>query len=137
MSKAVLQPGGKGKGKRGRGENQNRCILCNEECDEDRSNLSPEAWDRLKDKAEEWKDLRKFGAVYYSVDWEAGPKGTFFHKSCRASLGSHGKLVLIKLSNSTKERRTRLSRHRNLYNTHLVPQAVQVSSTTNTCVCGA
>ena len=92
MSKAVLQPGGKGKGKRGRDENQNRCILCNEECDEDRSNLSPEAWDCLKDNAEEWKDLRKFGAVYYSVDWEAGPKGTFFHKSCRASLSSQRKL---------------------------------------------
>ena len=44
---------------------------------------------------------------------------------------------LIKLNNSTKERRTRLARHRNLYNTHLMPQEVQVSSTTNTCVCGA
>ena len=135
MSKAVLQAGGKGKGEEVKIKIDASYVMKN--AMEDRSNLSPEAWDRLKDKAEEWKDLRKFGAVYYSVDWEAGPKGTFFHKSCRASLGSQRKLVLIKLSNSTKERRTILSRHRNLYNTHLVPQAVQVSSTTNTCVCGA
>ena len=34
--------------------------------------------------------LRKFGTIYDSVDWEAGPKGTFFistaeqHISCSA-----------------------------------------------------
>ena len=41
----------------------------------------------MKVKAQEWKGLRKFGTIYDSVDWEAGPKGVvFFHKRCRAAL---------------------------------------------------
>ena len=50
-----------------------------------------DAWERLKVKAQEWKGLRRFGAIYNSVDWDAGPKGVFFHKPCRLALGGqHG-----------------------------------------------
>ena len=135
MSKAVLQPGEKGKGKRGRDENQNRCILYNEECDEDRSNLSPEAWDRLKDKAEEWKDLRKFGAVYYSADWEAGPKGTFFHKSCRASLGSQRKLDQAKQQHQGEENQTSKTGICTIHTSCLKKYRYHPQQTK--CVCGA
>ena len=58
--------------------NTRNMYLCNKECDEDRSNLSLDAWERMKVKAQEWKGLRKFGTIYDSVDWEAGPKGVFF-----------------------------------------------------------
>lgn len=74
--------------KRKRDEVQGICILCNEECDEDKSNLSAEAWERMKDKAKDWKDLPKFGNVYDTINWEAGPNGVFFHKRCRTALAS-------------------------------------------------
>lgn len=38
-------------------------VLCNEQCHEDKSNLSPEAWERMKGKAQDWKGLHKFGTV--------------------------------------------------------------------------
>ena len=84
MTMAVLKP--KTSRKRGREEIPETCILCDKECDEDRSNLSLDAWERMKVKAQEWKGLRKFGTIYDSVDWEAGPKGVFI--SAESSIGS-------------------------------------------------
>ena len=64
------------------------CILCGTECDEDKSNLSSEAWECMKDKAKDWKGLLKFGNVYDTINWEAGANGVFFQRQCRTMLAS-------------------------------------------------
>ena len=74
--------------KRKREEIPELCILCNEQCDENKSNISPEAWERIKDRAQDWKGLHKFGTVYDSVNWDAGPNGVYFHKVCRTALAA-------------------------------------------------
>ncbi len=86
MSTPILSPPPT---KRKKEENFGTCILCNRECqdhNDDKSNLSVEAWQRLKEKAKEWKGLDKFGTVYDSVNWDAGSNNVFFHSSCRTAM---------------------------------------------------
>ena len=46
----------------------NKCILCNEQCSENRSGFTADQWDSLKNTALKWKGLDKFGSVYDDVN---------------------------------------------------------------------
>ncbi|KAK4304157.1 hypothetical protein Pmani_023877 [Petrolisthes manimaculis] len=69
-----------------------QCILCYQECHEDKSNTSVEAWTNFKQHAEEWLGLDMYGTVYHEVKWENGPHGIYFHKLCKTQLFSKNKL---------------------------------------------
>ena len=127
--------------KRKRDEVQGICILCNEECDEDKSNLSAEAWERMKDKAKDWKDLPKFGNVYDTINWEAGPNGVFFHKRCRTALASQKGLQQA-VRKKRKSTETTDRRHKECIpkNSNNLPEDLHeavVFSTKNICAYGA
>ena len=77
--------------KRGSGE-IGICILCQGDCDEDKSNTPIEAWETLKNHAKNWEGLDKYGSVYDEVEWENGLQGVFYHKLCRAQIASKDKL---------------------------------------------
>ena len=62
--------------KQRKNEESHQCILCGQECDEDKSNFSLVAWENLKETAFSWRYLDIFGDVHGEVDWEAGPAGT-------------------------------------------------------------
>lgn len=91
MSEPIVKPCLSRKRNRPRDET-GPCIICNEECDENKSNLSLPAWERLQEKTKDWKGLAKFGTVHETVDWQVGPQGVFFHKRCRAALASQRSL---------------------------------------------
>jgi len=81
----------KGKGKKRRreeSEESHKCILCGEHCDENKSNTTPESWDNLKTLAQQWHHLDRFGTVYDTVNWDAGPQNMFFHKICKITFSS-------------------------------------------------
>ena len=107
-SSPILQLTPSRKRKRDEASETKTCILCNEECAEDKSSLSAEAWERMKDKASDWKGLLKFGDVFDTVNWEAGPEGVFFHKRCRITLASKKSLdqARRKQENNDKEKQT-------------------------------
>lgn len=75
---------GKGK-KRSREESEesHKCILCGQQCDENRANTTPESWNNMKTLAHQWRHLDKFGTVYDTVNWDSGPQDVFFHKTCK------------------------------------------------------
>ena len=78
--------------KKWKNEESHQCILCGQECDEDKSKFSLDAWENLKETAFPWRDLDIFGNVHGEVDWEAGPAGTYFHKLCKTYMQSTRKL---------------------------------------------
>ena len=73
-----------GKEKRSRevSEESYKCILCGQQCDENRSNTTPESWNSMKTLAHQWRHLDKFGTVYDIVNSDSGPQDVFFHKTC-------------------------------------------------------
>lgn len=68
------------------------CIICDQECDENKSNISEEVWENLKIHAQNWCGLDKFGTLYENVSWENGPSGVYFHKTCRTDVSNKRKL---------------------------------------------
>lgn len=68
------------------------CILCSQECDEDRSKMTGEAWTNLKHHAQNWVELDQYGID--TVKWDNGPDGIFFHQTCKLNLSSQRKLNL-------------------------------------------
>ena len=71
---------------------ENDCILCGKECDEDKSDLSLDAWNSVKSCAQKWIGLDRFTTVHETVNWENGPKGVYFHKWCRVAMANAMKL---------------------------------------------
>ena len=64
------------------------CVLCGEECDEDRSKYPIDSWNNIKIQAQAWHGMDKFGNVYEQVEWENGPVGIYFYKTCRTAFAS-------------------------------------------------
>ena len=61
------------------------CILqCGNTCGQHDGidGISLDKWERIRQKALEWKGLDTFGDVYEDTNWEAGPKGKFMHEKC-------------------------------------------------------
>ena len=92
MSSAILSP----PTKRHKSEEGQKCILCHQECDEDKSKFNLEAWEKLKETAFSWKGMDTFGNVHEEVDWEAVPAGIAFHKLCKTSMQNTRKLQQTK-----------------------------------------
>ena len=55
-------------------------------------NITPGRWVRIKEQAENWKNLDKFGSLFTSVDWNAVIDGKSMHKSCELDLFNARKL---------------------------------------------
>ena len=55
------------------------CVLqCGELCNEATDTIiSVESWENLKEKAQLWSGLDKFGDIYATVDWDNGPGGQY------------------------------------------------------------
>ncbi len=68
------------------------CIICDLECDEDRSSYPIDLWNTLKESAKGWRGLDRHGDMYDNVAWDNGPTGIFFHKKCKMQLCSTRKL---------------------------------------------
>lgn len=68
------------------------CMLCGQVCDEDKSNITDEAWNKIKTYAEQWVGLDTFEKVFASVNWENQPESVYFHKMCRLNISSQRKL---------------------------------------------
>ena len=75
---------------------ENKCILCYENCDEVQKNLSQGQWEDFQKCAEAWKDLDTYGQVYDEVNWQSGPMGNFWHKSCKLQFSGKRKLEQAK-----------------------------------------
>ena len=48
-------------------ENQTNCILCNKPCDGDKSSFPLDAWNRMREKAIEWKGKNKIWVSHVGV----------------------------------------------------------------------
>ena len=72
--------------------NGNQCILCNDFCDEKQKVPNPEHWYQFKENAIKWRGLDKYGTAADTIDWDSGPLGKYWHKSCKAELGGERKL---------------------------------------------
>lgn len=67
----------------------NKCKLCKEECDKDRSNTSLETWDVIKNHVYKWTGLDRPGSAYTRVDWESDPQGKLYHEKRKAISSIH------------------------------------------------
>ena len=61
--------------------------FCNALCN-DTEGIGKQQWETLKKHLEKWRGLDKFGELYDSVDWDAGPTGNYIHKSCGLKIAS-------------------------------------------------
>ena len=67
-----------------------KCIafsFCEAMCN-DTDEISEQRWGTLKKHLEKWKGLDKFGELYDSVDWDAGPIGNYIHSTCSLKISS-------------------------------------------------
>ena len=103
MSQPIIKPKVKPAGTKRRKE---LCIICGDECDENRGDYSPDLWMELRDIALKWKDLDRHGQLYDTVPWNDGPNGVFFHKVCKMELASDRKLNQAKLRKQKLQQRT-------------------------------
>ena len=64
------------------------CVLgCGNLCCEATDAIGTvESWTNIKEKAQLWSGLDKFGDVFESVDWENGPGKQCVHKTCKLTL---------------------------------------------------
>ena len=88
----MSKPLQKGRKRRSEDSAVGSCILCQLDCDEDRSNTGIQAWTNLQEHAKQWIGLDTFGSIHQDVVWENGPKGIYFHQSCKITLFSDRKL---------------------------------------------
>ena len=70
----------------------NICILCREACEENEKLIKLEDWEKLKQQACKWKNLDKYGEVFDTVDWQAGPISLLWHKGCKREICGERKL---------------------------------------------
>ena len=96
MSKPLLKPVSDLKKRKRNESSDNICILCNLQCNEERSSYPLNSWNDLKRLAHEWKKLDTFGEVFDSVSWDDGPSGKYFHKVCRMEIAGERKLQQAK-----------------------------------------
>ena len=68
------------------------CILCTKPCDEKQKCPSDDDWCTFRENAEKWRGLDKYGTAADTVDWNSGPLGKLWHKSCKAELSGERKL---------------------------------------------
>ena len=66
-------------------------ALCN-----DTDEISKQRWGTLKKHLERWKGLDKYGDLYDSIDWDAGPTGKYIHRTCGFNIASSRCLELAK-----------------------------------------
>ena len=50
----------------------------------------------MKIQAQAWHGLDKFGNVYEQVEWDNGPVGIYFHKTCRIAFANQRTLEQAK-----------------------------------------
>jgi len=126
-------------------EPDEHCILCGLPCDEDRSNATPEVWANLKSLVLQWHGLDWFGTVYWTVNWDGGPKNVFFHQVCKTTLFSKRDVQLAK-TRRDKAASARRSLSKNsvalllqqlLLRFHVAYHAQVALFTTKLCVYGA
>ena len=96
MSKPLLKPVSDLKKRKRNESSDNICILCNLQCNEERSSYPLNSWNDLKRLAHEWKKLDTFGEVFDSVSWDDGPSGKYFQKVCRMEIAGERKLQQAK-----------------------------------------
>ena len=71
------------------------CACCVEE-NEDRSKYPTDSWNNMKIQVQARHGLDKFGNVYEQFEWENGPVGIYFHKTCRTVFASQRTLEQVK-----------------------------------------
>ena len=62
-----------------------KCILCHQECVEDRSTIHMNAWNNVRVTAKQWSGLDTFSIVYDEVAWDNRPVGVYF-QVCKLKL---------------------------------------------------
>ena len=67
--------------------NQPKCIACGKNCSL-KETIGQENWDALCTISEKWDGFDKYGDLYKSTDWDAGPANYYMHSSCYASICS-------------------------------------------------
>ena len=82
------------------------CVLCslNFSKQDTGNRITSERWLRIRNVAEKWKYLDKFGDVFTSVDWDSGSDGKFMHKSCELDLFNDRKLSQAIIRKENEER---------------------------------
>ena len=79
------------------------CILCGNLCDEADSIKSAQRWGNIKEKAQLWSGLDKFGHVYATMDWDKGPAGQCVHEACMLTMCNSKKLEQAKKRQEKQE----------------------------------
>ena len=79
------------KGVKRTSEEIGKCIICEDNCDENKS-ITSEQWDNFKLTAEKWQNLDKYGMIYNDTNWNNCPTNIFYHKHCKLNFSNQRKL---------------------------------------------
>lgn len=83
-------------------QHQPQCVICEEDCEETDAIKSNQAWATIKENAQKWVGLDRYGNIYTSIAWNAGWKGHYAHRSCKTYLGT-SKTLNQAISRKSKE----------------------------------